>query len=562
MEPPNHNPGAGDASLEVTDPGGRPSRVALDPLPFRIGRAPENELVLRDSRVSRWHAIISQKGSVYVIEDRRSTRGTFVNGRRIERLALQDGDRIGFGADDSYSLTFILNAARLRRLLDGAALAPGASDRAREAPGGLARLKAILEMARVIESSLSIDDILASLVDAAMAVTGAERGFLLLRTAGELEIRVARGRGGRRLEPSELRVPRKVLNSALENRRDLLTVSFDTLGGNAPLTGQTVMDLRLRSAVCVPLVRIRAGQADATSVLDAGAETAGALYMDSRSITADLAGGGRELLQTLAIEASTVLENARLLEEERAKLRMEEELDFARNIQRSLLPRDLPRTGWLRAAASAVPSHAVGGDYYDLVEINPGSWAAVIADVSGKGVGAALLASLLQGAFVAVVDTDASPAGRVARMNRFLLDRTAGEKYATAFSCMIHSDGTMRYVNAAQCPPLLLHADGSCSALEASGPPIGLIEDAEFAVAEARLTAGDKIVCYTDGVTEARCEDGEFFGRKRLKQIAVAHASESCESIRKAIQEALETFTTGAPQADDITLLILEYAPE
>jgi len=140
----------------------------------------------------------------------------------------------------------------------------------------------------------------------------------------------------------------------------------------------------LRSVICVPLVRIRTGQGDATGVLSTGSETVGVLYMDSRISAADLAGGNRELLQTLAIEASTVLENARLLEEERGKHQMEEELRLAHTIQQSLLPPKLPDGGWMRVAGSSVASHQVGGDYYDVTEVNAHCWSAVLADVSGK----------------------------------------------------------------------------------------------------------------------------------------------------------------------------------
>src|SRR6202035_5391799 len=127
----------------------------------------------------------------------------------------------------------------------------------------------------------------------------------------------------------------------------------------------SVADLELRSVVCVPLVRINAGPAQDTSMLSTKNDTVGVLYMDSRVIAADLAGGNRELLQTLAIEASTVLENARLLEEERAKQVMEEELTLARTIQQSLLPRLLPSEGWLRACGNSLASREVGGDYFD-----------------------------------------------------------------------------------------------------------------------------------------------------------------------------------------------------
>ena len=149
-------------------------------------------------------------------------------------------------------------------------------------------------------------------------------------------------------------------------------MNFDPLRRPTRSGRHSIADLDLRSVICVPLVRIRAGQGDATSVLSAGNETVGVLYMDSRVAAADLAGGNRELLQTLAIEASTVLENARLLEEERAKQQMEEELRLARAIQQSLLPARLPSSGWLRAGGSSVASQQVGGDYYDLARVTPG----------------------------------------------------------------------------------------------------------------------------------------------------------------------------------------------
>src|SRR5580693_2813806 len=223
----------------------------------------------------------------------------------------------------------------------------------------------------------------------------------MLRNAAGLETRVARHKRGHHLRDSDLRVPREVLHRALQHRRELLSMNFDPLAVDETRPQNSIADLELRSAICVPLVRIRTGQGDATSVLTAGSETVGVLYMDSRISAADLAGGNRELLQTLAIEASTVLENARLLEEERAKRLMEEELTLARTIQQSLLPRLLPSDGWLRACGSSLASREVGGDYFDVTEVNAQCWSAVVADVSGKGVSSALLASLLQGALIA-----------------------------------------------------------------------------------------------------------------------------------------------------------------
>jgi len=268
------------------------------------------------------------------------------------------------------------------------------------------------------------------------------------------------------------------------------------------------------------------------------------------------------LLQTLAIEASAVLENARLLEEERAKQQLEEELRLANTIQQSLLPAALPSSGWLRASGSSVASRQVGGDYYDVAQVTPQCWSAVVADVSGKGVSSALLASLLEGALIAASDQPAVLARRMCRLNKFLLERTAGEKYATIFYALLEEGGRLNYVNAAHCPPLVLRNGAEIAELDATGLPVGLVEGASFEVAERQLAPGDKVIIYTDGVTEAQDPGGAFFGKKRLRELAVAHAGGTCREIHDAIQSAVAVFTEGAAQYDDITLVVLEYAGE
>jgi sigma-B regulation protein RsbU (phosphoserine phosphatase) len=546
------------ASLVVVDPSGQRTRVPVTPLPFHIGRQPESHLILRDSRVSRSHARIYVDARDYVLEDSGSRHGTFVNGKRVKRQVLHNSDKIEFGGQDSYQLIFALDGAEMKKLMDQVS----ASEKATAASGvggNLAKLRAILDLARTLQSSFSIDDVLISVVDTALAITGAERGFLLLRAPHGLETRVARHRGGQHLKETDLRVPREVIHRALEHRRELLSMNFDAIGAEITRPQNSVADLELRSAICVPLVRIRTANGETTKMLLTGSETVGVLYMDSRLIAADLAGGNRELLQTLAIEASTVLENARLLEEERAKQQLEEELRLARSIQQSLLPGELPTEGWLRACGSSVASLEVGGDYFDAMPVSPDCWSAVVADVSGKGVGSALLASLLQGALITATDHPAALGLRMERLNRFLIDRTGGEKYATVFYCLLDRDGRFSYTNAAHCPPILLRSGGEQSTLDATGMPVGLMESAEFPVLEERLLTGDKVVIYSDGVTEAQNTAAAFFGKKRLREIVAAHAQESSTAIHDAIQEAVSAFTEGAAQSDDITVLVLEF---
>lgn len=549
-------PGLEPASLVIVDPNGHRTRAPIEPLPFRIGRQPENHLVLRDSRVSRMHARIVAENGAYVLEDCNSRHGTFVNGTRISRQALRNSDRIEFGSAESFSLIFTMDGAELKRLMEQV----GTADKSTPHGVGsnLGKLRAVLDLARSLESSFSIDEVLAQVVDTALAVTGAERGFLLLRSTAGLEMRVARHRKGHKLHENDLRVPRGVIRRALERRRELLHMNFEP-AGNEKLGG-TIADLDLRSVVCVPLVRIRAGQGETTTIVASGDSTVGVLYMDSRLTAADLAGGNRELLQTLAIEASTVLENARLLEEERAKQAMEEELKLARTIQQSLLPSSLPSTGWIRATGSSVATHQVGGDYFDVARVTPDCWSVVVADVSGKGVSSALLASLLEGALIAATDHPSALNRRMERLNGFLLERTGGEKYATIFYALLHEDGKLSYVNAAHCPPMVVRSGAELSELEASGMPVGLLDGATFEVAERQLAPGDKLIIYSDGVTEAQDPAGGFFGKQRLRELAAAHASGTCAEVHDAIQRAVTAFTEGAAQSDDITLVVLEFA--
>jgi serine phosphatase RsbU (regulator of sigma subunit) len=563
MDTPTSDPGP-SATLIVIDPSGHRTRTQLAPLPFRIGRQADNDLILRDNRASREHASIVREDGEYKVKDTGSRHGVYVNGKRVESHTLRSSDRIAFGFPDSYELVFALDGAELNRLIDqfGAHEKYGPVSGMLGAGGSLAKLRAILDVARTLQTGLSLQDVLNSVVDAALAITGAERGFLLLRNGNELETRVARNRKGATLPATDLRVPGRVIKRALEQRRDLLSMNFDPQGTGEFRPERSVVDLELRSVISVPLVRISKVRGDATNIISTAEETAGVLYMDSRLTTTDLAGGNRELLQTLAIEASTILENARLLDEERIKQKIEEELNVARNIQQGLLPRSLPSDGWFRACGSSVASHQVGGDYFDVIPSGPGAWTAVVADVSGKGVSSALLASLLQGAFLAVSHGDTSLHKRLERINVFLNERTAGEKYATVFYCMLERSGRLHYVNAGHCPPLIVRQAGGIESLPATAPPVGLLETAEYEVSQTRLSPGDKIVIYSDGVTEAQNLQGDFFGKQKLRQAIAEHQTESCQTVHAAVGKAVAAFTESAPQADDITLVVFEYRGE
>ena len=173
------------AAILILHPSGQRSRVPLEPVPFTIGRHADNSLVLRDNRTSRSHARIVEENGNYVIEDLNSRHGTWVNGERVARHSLRNSDRIEFGVRESYQLTFSLETGEIHRILDQITGTSHAEDADKN---NLTKLRSLVEVARALQNSLSTHEVLTAVVDAALAVTGCERGFLMLRRDPELEI--------------------------------------------------------------------------------------------------------------------------------------------------------------------------------------------------------------------------------------------------------------------------------------------------------------------------------------------------------------------------------------
>ncbi len=543
---------AGQA-LDVIHPSGERTRIPIEPLPFRIGRGPENDLILRDNRASRAHAWIFKDNGALLIEDLESLHGTWVNAKRIEKpTILKPGDTVHFGFEDSYRMVFSDSHGRIGRIFDELS----ASSQTSGPAGMLGRLRSLIEVARTLQTSLAGDEVLSAVVDAALALTRAERGFLLLRSGDELQIKVGRDRSGSTLSESDLNVPMSLMDQALHERRDLLSM---TLGPDQLAVQGLPADAKeFRNIICVPLVHLRGINTEETLSLTSQTDTIGLLYLDSRERQAAVSELNRELLHTLALEASTVLEDAKLLEEERQKRLLEQELGFARRIQQSLLPKEFPNSGWLRAAGSSLPSAEVAGDYFDVRPIGSEAWTATIADVSGKGVSSALLASLLQGAFLLGSELEVGLDALMAKINRFLIDRAQREKYATVFYATLNRSGELSWANAGHCAPFLIRSTGEIRTLETTGMPLGLVPDAEFGIERANLFPGDKVIAYSDGLSDAENDKGENFESMLRKMIGEAGGLSAQEIHDQLMSEVIE-FRGGDAMRDDVTLLVLEY---
>jgi sigma-B regulation protein RsbU (phosphoserine phosphatase) len=269
-----------------------------------------------------------------------------------------------------------------------------------------------------------------------------------------------------------------------------------------------------------------------------------------------------EFLASLANLAIISLENARLFKETLEKQRLENELMIARDIQKGLLPSVLPRIAGLDIAATNVSSKQVGGDYYDVIPMTRDRHIIAIGDVSGKGTPAALLMANLQATIRALVPLNLSLSELTGRVNDLMCQNTGGNKFVTFFWGFVDDAvRSLTYVNAGHNYPYLFHADGSVDRLDKGGMILGIMPAAvPYEEASIPLRPGDMLMLFTDGVSEAMSRDSEEFGEERLEAVLRARADKSAQDIIAAVHREILEFTVGAPQSDDITMMVLRVA--
>jgi serine phosphatase RsbU (regulator of sigma subunit) len=543
--------------LIVVEPNGSRRDVVITTFPFRIGRQAGNELTLRDSRVSRHQAqIVSLEGKL-VIEDTGSSHGTFVNGTRIERHELKPSDRIDFGISDSYQVTYVGEGATIEELVERIEAPAPENAGTRE----LHHLGVLLEVARTLGSGLALEEVLSVVLDAAIAVTRTEKGVLLLKNAaGLMEPLVARNAQRGTLRPEDVTVSHGVLRRVINTRREMIVGDQDAQTG----TEQTVSDtsiarLELHTVVAIPIDKLPVIEALDVTISARQTELLGILYLDSRAPSSTFTALDREVLRSLAREAATVVENARLFAAARAKARLDHEIEIASGIQQRLLPKQLPDLPYVAVTGSTLACHSVGGDCFDVIELGGGRHGFFVGDVSGKGISAALLATLLQGIFFTTASTDIPLPNVFGRVNRYLCERSGDDRYATVFYGVLDQAGHFEYVNAGHVPPLILRRTGAIEGLASGNLPVGMFDEAEFSSAAVDLQEGDFLVIYTDGVSEAANIHSELFEEHRLRTVLEQFKGQKVDQITEAIREGVKAFTAGAPQSDDITILAVQY---
>jgi phosphoserine phosphatase RsbU/P len=469
---------------------------------------------------------------------------------------LKDGDVISFGPESSFEIIFRSSAAdsSVQNMLTRIQSISSAGSSA----GGLHKLNLLLEATMLLHSQLPIESVLGTMLDHAISITDADRGLLLEPdSSGALQVRLARRSGGLHLAKEGLAPSQTALRQALEKKSAVITEDL----AQADIKLQDAMSIvaqRLRAVVAIPLYAMSRANSTETDMDSKRGHFLGVVYLDSRRPAA-FSKLERQILDALAVEAASILDNARLVEYERQRQRLEQELSIARDIQQALLPRGFRDFPQLAVSGVNVPCLSVGGDYFDVFPMKDERTAFLIADVSGKGLGAALLTTMLQGA-LSGMSMGADPAGVFNHINTFLCEHAEVGKYATMFFGILGREGDLEYINAGHPSPLLLRGGDLTEPFTEGSFPVGLVPCTDYKTARVTLEAGDTLVLFSDGVTEAADPDEELFGILRLREaLAALRHDAPLDHLQKAVFDSVDKFSRGASQADDITLLLVRY---
>jgi serine phosphatase RsbU (regulator of sigma subunit) len=519
--------------------GSRESQREITHAPFTVGRLPGSDVLLEDEFISRRHAEILYESGAFYIVDQDSKHGIYLNGSRVKRHKLSTNDAVHFGKADGPFIRFGVlstqSGSTIRELLG-----PLKSDASPNT--AIEKLSWLLEANRKLNNEGAVDQILRALVETTLTLTKVERGYVMLRdqSSGKLTLSVGLDSKGRLLNDDST-ISHSAIKQAILGAAEFIVT--DTLSAETGIRSESVIAQNIRTVICIPLRSRRT-----IAGFERG-EILGVLYLDSRLTPGHLTKVDNDLLKTIAAEAAALVDNAQLAIAEENARRAQEELDIASRIQQSLMPRRLPDTDYAKISAQFVPCKEVGGDFYDIVAAGNHLYV-VIADVSGKGVAAAMLAQTLQGMVYAQMLAD-EPLDKIATiLNRFICEKDVG-KYATMIMLRLDRDGWLEYINCGQVHPLLRTASG-VESLSESNFPVGLLEDAVFRSQRIKLDPGTRVLAVTDGVTEAEDVQGDFFGTQRMEE-----AFANSRNLQEVV-ENLSCFCGTAAATDDCTMVELD----
>ncbi|MGH9465208.1 MAG: SpoIIE family protein phosphatase [Thermoanaerobaculia bacterium] len=542
--------------LHVVPAQGEPFDHPLEGESIVIGRSSQCDLTIADRFLSRRHARVVREETGWLIEDLGSRNGTLVNGQAVAQpTLLTEGDEVQLSGSLLQVRAVAPDSAVITRDrgLPGHTIFRQASDliesqramapESRSSVDALQRysdrLQLLNDVHQALARSVDLSVLLELILARAFEHLRPEEGVILLKGKSSYEQAAFRATDpdARRYAISETLV-REVAEKGLAAL--VLDVETDERFSAA----ESIIGSGIRSLIAAPLQ-------DQEGAL-------GMIALSSRLNRRQFGEDDLQLLTSLAAVAALRIRNLALTEEAAERRRLETELKLARQIQVALLPDRLPDLrGWALHSAT-VPSRGVSGDFYEVIERNEGAEAVlIVTDVSGKGIAASLLTASLEALLIGPIETGYPPEEISGRVSRRLFERTPAAKYATAFLAVLEpATGRLRYTNAGHNPALLVRASGEMERLGPTGTPLGLLPESSFTGVDLDLAAGDTLVIYTDGITEAVNPQEDEYGLDRLSAVCHEQRAAPLTELATAIETSLDDFTEGVPYADDRTVLM------
>ncbi|MEA2490567.1 MAG: phosphoserine phosphatase RsbU/P [Acidobacteriota bacterium] len=527
--------------LTVVQPNVPPAHVDAQGPTVTLGRATECTIPIKDRYLSRRHAEIVFENDGWIVRDCGSVNGTVVNGAKLTvDHVLRPGDRILLGDTEVVFDPPVDTTQSHLIALDDSSQAKSIVIPMREATNDSARAGVLAQLAIEFLEDRPMDELFDFILARVSELLQPSRVAIALLgtkdlTFGDVRMRRADEHDG----SNDLFISRTLLKEVIDGRS---VVSYvDGQPDEKFARAQSIIAQHIRSAVCAPLV--------------IGDAVRGVLYLDFLAQRGAVTHDEVRLIAQIARLAAVKLETTRLREDAMTKAKLEEELRTARQIQSKLLPAQLPSTEQYVFAATNKPCRTVSGDYYDVITRPDGRIYFIIADVSGKGITAALIMSSLATAFDIFTRRDLSPAELVREMNVTLAPKTAPTKFATLVVGVLDpATGVVDFTNAGHVAPLVVSATG-VEMLTTTDMVVGLFSHAQYRTQSVTLGLGDSLVLFTDGVTEAENALEEQLGLEPVCEVARTLHATPAGRILETIDECVLAFAGDVPASDDVTML-------
>lgn len=536
-----------------------------------LGRSAQNTIQIIDKRMSRHHVQFLRRGPGAILRDLGSKNGTYLNSVRITGdHPLSHGDRVRIGetvllfeeekddpASSSSSSSGVKlvqedwsnNAARSHTMVAGAAplnpeqlAAAGAAYKQERRE----HVQLLFQVADAIRTILDLDELLERLMELIYVAVEPDTGviFLVDDKTNRFYPRITRDlREDGSIGKGDVTVSRTIIDRAAQERISILV--SDAAQDERFSGSESVILNRIRSAICAPIIYKE--------------QVLGVLYVSSQRFMT-FTEEDMELLTGIANQAAMAISNVRLHDQLVAQQKLEREMEIARTIQMNLLPKEYPEFEHFDISGMSLPAKHVGGDYYDFVALGGGRWAVAVADVSGKGVPAALLTTTVRASMQVLAKNDALGIRDLMRaLNATTCRDSLNNMFVTMVYAIVHdAERRVEFVNAGHAHPLLFLPDGTEQPLVTGGSFLGIDEEMEFDSESVEMPPDSVLVFFTDGVTDTTDAGQQQFGTDRFRAIVKENLGKSAEEIRDAIYQETLAFRGAAPQFDDFTLIVLK----